>query len=56
MRYFPVESSAAKHSVASAISPIAFNLWLASLDAAGIGRGFIEACFCINPCQNTIGG
>ena len=56
MRYLPVESSAAKQIVARAISPIAFSRWPASLVAAGAGRGVMAACFCINPCQNTIGG
>ena len=56
IRYLPVESSAAKQSVASAISPIAFSLWRASMSAEAFGRGVMAACFCINPCQNTIGG
>src|SRR4029078_7264327 len=56
IKYLPVESSAANQTGARVISPIAFSRWLASLVAAGAGRGVIAACFCINPCQNTIGG
>src|SRR3990170_8427855 len=55
-RYFADESSAAKQSVARAMSPIAFNLWRGSMVEAGIGRGVMEACFCINLCQKAIGG
>src|SRR3990172_9914047 len=56
MRYLPVESSTAKQSVARAMSPIAFDLWRGSMVEAGTGRGVIEARFCINLCQNAIGG
>src|SRR3990172_1487537 len=56
MRYLPVESSTAKQSVASAMSPIAFTLWRGSVAEARAERGVMEACFCINLCQKAIGG
>jgi hypothetical protein len=36
--------------------PIAFNLRRGLTSAAGMGRGVMEVWFCINLCQNAIGG
>ena len=48
-RYLADELSAAKHSVASAISPIAVKRWRRSV-AEEAGRRLMAAWFCINLC------
>ena len=54
-RYLAVESSTAKQTVASTMSPMALSLAACSA-GEGAWRGVMEARFCINLCQKAIGG
>jgi hypothetical protein len=55
-RYLADVSSAAKHSVARFIRPIALSLARDSMTLAGKGRGGIfSRVFCIHLCQKAIG-